>query len=311
MPSYFKFKLLGEGTYAVVYLAKEAPFEGSKIIKRDPGKGRPYVAVKKIKKSQYSTGMEISAIREMRMLKELKHEYIVHMSDLFIHKGGIHMVLEYVEHDLEKVIRCKELVLVPSNIKGWMAMLMQALAVCHQRGVIHRDIKPSNLLVTGSGVLKLADFGIARRLGNEMTRQAVTRWYRAPEVLLGAQSYGPPVDMWAAGAVLAELLLRVPMFAAETDIEQLDLIFRALGTPTAEDWPGMKDLPGYCEFQPRPRPNLSQIMSGASSDVLGILQGLLTYDPLQRLTALDALKHSWFSNAPLPSKPGEFPLPKM
>ena len=117
--------------------------------------------------------------------------------------------------------------------------------------VLHRDLKPNNLLIAPDGTLKLADFGLARVFGSPdrtLTNQVFQRWYRAPELLYGARSYGPAVDMWALGCIFAELMLSRPYFAGTSDLDQLAKVFAALGTPTEEDWPGMRTLPDFVEY---------------------------------------------------------------
>ncbi|KAI5169883.1 cyclin-dependent kinase 7 [Pancytospora epiphaga] len=310
MSSYFKYKILGEGTYAVVFLAKQVGSESSKIIKSDPAKYDRLVAVKRIKKTEHSFGQEISAIREIRALKMLKHKNIISLDDVFIHKGSIHMVLEYIECDLDRVLKCKTLVIMPGDIKGWMQMLLCAVAECHKAGIIHRDIKPNNILLKPDGTLKLADFGLARAFTNNMTEQAITRWYRAPEVLLGATSYSKAADLWSVGLVFAELFLRVPLFAADTDVQQLNIIFQVLGIPSEEEWPGVRELPLYNEPQVASQTKLSTLFSAAGEDAIGLLNGLLRCNPVKRLSALGSLEHEYFTSLPCQTQLGRFPIPE-
>lgn len=150
------------------------------------------------------------------------------------------MILEFVSSDLEKLIKAPSLRFSPSDVKSWLLMALRAVDYCHVNFLLHRDIKPNNMLIGSNGILKLADFGFARMYDDyntPMTPRAVTLWYRAPELLLGASYYGTGIDIWALGCVFAELMLRVPYFAAQGEIEQLMKIFEALGTPTEKDWP--------------------------------------------------------------------------
>lgn len=309
MPSYYKCKKLGEGTYAVIFLAKEVPTSNSKLIKEDPTDFLSYVAIKKIKKTEYSTGQEISAIREIKALKKLKNPYILEMKDCFIHKDFLHLVLEYCEFDLEQIIKSKSVVLLPSDIKAWMFMLLSGLLECHNNFLIHRDIKPNNCLIKSDGTLKLADFGLTRVLDSNMTAQAVTRWYRSPEMLLGATSYSFAADLWSMGAVFAEMFLRVPFFAAENDFQQIELVFKALGTPDVADWPEIKELPGFFEYQKAPGANIEFLFSGASLDALDLLKKLLCFNPLKRITCKEALNHEYFTNSPYATPLGKLPVP--
>lgn len=309
MASYFKCKKLGEGTYAVIYLAKVVGQGDSKFVKMEPANFEGYVAIKKIKKTEYSTGQEISAIREIKALKRLESPYILELKECFVHKELLHLVLEFCESDLEQVIKNKSIAILPSDIKAWMFMLLSGLLECHKNFFIHRDVKPNNCLIKADGTLKLADFGLTRRLDGKMTAQAVTRWYRSPEMLLGAQAYSFAADMWSVGAVFAEMFLRVPFFAAESDFQQIELIFKALGAPSEDEWPEIRDLPGYFEYQPTSGASLEQLFSAASEDALDLLKRLLTFNPNKRVTCKDALSHRYFLSDPPATPLGKLPVP--
>lgn len=232
------------------------------------------------------------------------------MVDVFACKKNLNLVLEFYETDLEMVIKDRMLPFSPADIKCWMLMLLRALEYCHQRFVIHRDLKPNNLLLAPTGLIKMADFGLARSFGfplDPMTSQVVTRWYRAPELLFGARHYTGAVDVWAAGCIFAELMLRTPFMAGETDMGQLKVIFQALGTPSTQDWPGMTALPDYVAFPKNPKPPLASIFNAASADALDLLDKMLTFDPVRRITARAALGHPYFTNAPRPSLPEQLP----
>ncbi|XP_074668452.1 cyclin-dependent kinase 7 isoform X9 [Strix aluco] len=195
--------------------------------------------------------------------------------DAFGHKSNISLVFDFMETDLE-------------------------------------DLKPNNLLLDENGVLKLADFGLAKSFGSPnrvYTHQVVTRWYRAPELLFGARMYGVGVDMWAVGCILAELLLRVPFLPGDSDLDQLTRIFETLGTPTEEQWPGMTSLPDYVTFKSFPGMPLQHIFSAAGDDLLNLLQGLFTFNPCTRVTATQALKQKYFSNRPGPTPGNQLPRP--
>ncbi|KAI9206201.1 kinase-like domain-containing protein [Polychytrium aggregatum] len=298
---YIKDKKVGEGTFAVVYLGFE------KSSKRK-------VAIKKIKVATGShNGMDLSAIRELRCLQELKHPNVIELIDVFSHKTNINLVLEYLDADLETLIKNKSVVFSAADVKSWMLMTIRGVAHCHKSNILHRDLKPNNLLLASDGVLKLADFGLAREYADPdraMSPQVVTRWYRSPELLLGAPYYCGAVDMWSVGCIFAELMIRNPYVAAETDIGQLTKIFEARGTPTETDWPGVKELPGWALAEPKapiPKPPLLSLFSAAGEDVLDLLESMLIYDPLKRITANDALAHRYFTNLPRPTAPERLP----
>uniref|UniRef100_A0A4W6GA31 Cyclin-dependent kinase 7 n=1 Tax=Lates calcarifer TaxID=8187 RepID=A0A4W6GA31_LATCA len=232
--------------------------------------------------------------------------------DAFGHKSNISLVFDFMETDLEVIIKDTSLVLTPANIKAYILMTLQGLEYMHQHWVLHRDLKPNNLLLDGNGVLKLADFGLAKSFGSPnrvYTHQVVTRWYRSPELLFGARMYGVGVDMWAVGCILAELLLRIPFLAGDSDLDQLTKIFEALGTPTEETWPGVSSLPDYVSFKIFPGTPLEHIFSAAGDDLLELLQGLFTFNPSTRTTATQALKMGYFSNRPGPTPGPQLPRP--
>jgi cyclin-dependent kinase 7 len=308
MNTYIKKKKLGEGTYAVIYLAYKTERQENPIV----GEGVPLsevpVAIKRVKLTKYSRGHEISAIREIKALKRIESDFVVRLLDVFIYERTIHMILEYVDTNLEEVIKNSEKIIMPGDIKAWMLMILRGLYECHRLFIVHRDIKPNNILIAVDGTAKLADFGLARKIENQMTPQAVTRWYRAPEILLGARGYGLPADIWSVGCVFAELFLRIPLFAGDTDIQQLELIFKALGTPTEREWPGMTALPNFLHFQHHNKYPLTTLFTAASIDAIDLLEKLLAYDPRKRITCLDALKHSYFRAAPSPTPRGSLPV---
>ncbi|KAJ2847718.1 TFIIH complex serine/threonine-protein kinase subunit kin28, partial [Coemansia erecta] len=233
--------------------------------------------------------------------------------DVFSHKTNLNLVLEFLDTDLENVIKDKSLVFMPADIKSWMMMALRGLDHCHKCWLLHRDLKPNNFLIASDGQLKLADFGLAREFGDvkrAMTSQTVTRWYRAPELLMGAANYTGSIDIWAMGCIFAELLLRAPYLPGDTDLDQLTTIFKARGTPTEDDWPGMSKLPTGFSFEKYPKPSLADLFHGASEDTLDLMNRMLTYNPVTRITAAEALQHPYFRNFPRPTRPAKLPRPK-
>ncbi|KAM6362746.1 cyclin-dependent kinase 7 isoform 6-T6 [Pluvialis apricaria] len=273
------------------------------------------VAIKKIKlghRSEAKDGINRTALREIKLLQELSHPNIIGLIDAFGHKSNISLVFDFMETDLEVIIKDTSIVLTQSHIKAYMLMTLQGLEYLHQHWILHRDLKPNNLLLDENGILKLADFGLAKSFGSPnrvYTHQVVTRWYRAPELLFGARMYGVGVDMWAVGCILAELLLRVPFLPGDSDLDQLTRIFETLGTPTEDQWPGMTSLPDYVTFKSFPGMPLQHIFSAAGDDLLNLLQGLFTFNPCSRVTATQALKQKYFSNRPGPTPGNQLPRP--
>mmetsp|Transcript_12665 Transcript_12665/g.30046 ORF Transcript_12665/g.30046 Transcript_12665/m.30046 type:complete len:339 (-) Transcript_12665:119-1135(-) len=303
MNRYEKLEIVGKGTFGEVWKARSK--ESGELL-----------AIKKIatqKTDGKAMGLDVTALREIKILKELKSPAIVNLKDVFTHKKSIFLVLEFLEHDLEQVIRSPKLRLGEADIKGYMQALLQALAKCHHAWVLHRDIKPNNLLIAPSGQLKLADFGLSRIYGTPTrayTSQVFAHWYRAPELLYGARFYGASVDIWAAGCVFAEMMLRRPWMPGENDIDQLGKIFQMLGTPTEQQWPGMKELPGFMEFQRTKPVPLRTIFKDASDEALELLSQMVQFDPTRRITAEEALKHRYFCTDPKPTPTAELPRPE-
>ncbi|KAK9989416.1 hypothetical protein SO802_029655 [Lithocarpus litseifolius] len=296
---YLKREVLGEGTYGVVFKAIDT-------------KTGQTVAIKKIRLGKQKEGVNFTALREIKLLKELKDPNIIELIDAFPHKGNLHLVFEFMETDLEAVIRDRNIFLSPADIKSYLQMTLKGLAICHKKWVLHRDMKPNNLLIGSNGQLKLADFGLARIFGSpdrKFTHQVFARWYRAPELLFGTKQYGSGVDVWAAACIFAELLLRRPFLQGSSDIDQLGKIFAAFGTPTPSQWPDMVYLPDYVEYQFVPSPTLRSLFPMASDDALDLLSKMFTYDPKSRISVQQALEHRYFSSAPPPTNPDKLPRP--
>ncbi|KAF2344692.1 Protein kinase domain [Trinorchestia longiramus] len=299
---YIRRKKIGEGTYAVIYqadIATGCPKDTPKIVNSPRGLrivGK--VAIKKMKR--LSSALDISTVREIKTLKRISHPNLCNITEVFMFADTINIVLEYAETNLEAVIRNRNVIFVPADIKWLFCMICRGLCALHRRFIVHRDLKPSNILVR-QGTLKIADFGLSRPIDSDMTPNVVTRWYRAPELLYGDRRYTFAVDVWALGCILGEMLLRTPMFPADDDFRQLELIFRTLGTPTEQQWPGMAALPAYLEYPKYPQTPLGSLFSGASDDTVSLLGGMLRFDPLKRLDVKEILAHQYFVSEPRPN----------
>ncbi|XP_046855952.1 cyclin-dependent kinase 7-like isoform X2 [Xenia sp. Carnegie-2017] len=234
--------------------------------------------------------------------------------DVFGHKSNVSLVFDFMETDLEVIIKDTSIMLTPAHIKSFILMTLHGLEYLHMNWILHRDLKPNNLLIDKHGILKIGDFGLAKYYGSPSriyTHQVVTRWYRSPELLFGARIYGTGVDIWAVGCILAELLLRVPFLPGESDLDQLSRIFQALGTPNEDSWPGLKSLPDYVEFKEFPGTPLKDIFSAASDDLLDLLARLLDCNPNGRVASSQALQMPYFSNKPAPTPSASLPLPRV
>jgi len=297
MEKYQKIEKIGEGTYGVVYKARN----------RLTGE---LVALKKIRLEAEDEGIPSTAILEISILKELQHNNIVRLHDVIHTEKKLTLVFEYLDLDLKKFLDTSGSQGLPQHqVKILLYQLISGVQFCHDRRVLHRDLKPQNLLINRERLeLKLADFGLARAFGipvRSYTHEVVTLWYRAPDVLMGSRKYSTPVDLWSVGCIFGEMNSGRPLFPGTSDHDQLEKIFRALGTPTEESWPTIVDLPEYkSNWEKREAEHdFFSKQAGISEDPAGrdLLSQLLQYDPGKRITAKNAMKHDYFADVQLPS----------
>jgi len=278
---------LGEGTYGVVYKAKD----------RVTGKT---VALKKIRLDAEDEGVPATSIREISLLKELDHPNIVRLEDVVHVKNRLCLIFEFIDYDLKKYIDSVKSSINPILVKSYVYQLLRSLYFCHTRRILHRDLKPQNLLIDKKGILKLADFGLGRAFSiplRNYTHEVVTLWYRAPEILLGCKSYSTPIDMWSVGCIFAELVTRKPLFPGDSEIDELFKIFRVLGTPTEATWPEIVTFPDYkATFPHWGKMRLEDIVPGLDVSGYDLLSQMLTYQPRKRISAKRALQHSYFDD---------------
>jgi len=285
MDRYNKIEKIGEGTYGVVYKAQD------KVTKE-------IIALKKIRLEAEDEGVPSTAIREISLLRELQHPNIVNLKDVVHQNQKLYLVFEFLDQDLKKYMDYVGKNLHTMLVKSYVQQLLKGIAFCHAHRVLHRDLKPQNLLIDKKGVLKLADFGLARAFGipvRTYTHEVVTLWYRAPEILLGGKEYSTPVDMWSVGCIFAEMATRTPLFPGDSEIDQLYRIFRALGTPNEKIWPGVSNYPDYRTTFPQWNPqSLKKIVPDMDPLGLDLLSKMLIYEPSKRISAREALKHPYF-----------------
>lgn len=228
---------------------------------------------------------------------------------------SIFLVLEFLEHDLKSVLEDMPQPFLASEVKTLLLQLASGVSYLHDHWVLHRDLKTSNLLLNNRGQLKIADFGMARYVGDpapKLTQLVVTLWYRAPELLLGATSYGEAVDMWSVGCIFGELLTREPLLQGKNEVDELSRIFELCGIPTDDTWPGFRRLPNARSLRlPPSRAGTGSVIrakfplltaAGAS-----LLNSLLSLDPAKRPSAREMLNHEYFRQDPRPKSEAMFP----
>jgi len=295
-----------EGTYGVVYRARDK-------------RTQEIVALKKLKMEREKEGFPITSLREINTLLISQHINVVTVREIVVgsNMDQIFIVMDFVQHDLKglmETMRKKNQVFLPGEVKCLMQQLLRAIHHLHDNWILHRDLKASNLLLSHNGILKVGDFGLAREYGSPLknyTAIVVTLWYRAPELLLGTKRYSTHIDVWSIGCILGELLMMEPLFPGKSEVDELNKIFKLLGTPSEKIWPGYKELPGVrsMKFIDFPVSKLREKFPERmlSDHGLDLMKGLLTYDPRQRMTCAQALEHPWFEENPRPIDPSMFP----
>ncbi|XP_014661785.1 PREDICTED: cyclin-dependent kinase 11A-like isoform X2 [Priapulus caudatus] len=291
-----------EGTYGVVYRARDKKTE-------------EIVALKRLKMEKEKEGFPITSLREINTLLKAQHSNIVTVREIVVgsNMDKIYIVMDYVEHDLKGLMESMKQPFLVGEVKTLLIQLLRAVAHLHDNWILHRDLKTSNLLLSHKGILKVGDFGLAREYGSPLkqyTPIVVTLWYRAPELLLGTKTYSTPIDMWSVGCIFAEFLTMKPLFPGKSEIDQLNRIFKELGTPSEKIWPGYSELPAVKKvtFANHPYNALRNKFGSYLSDHgFDLINRFLTYDPKRRISSDEALKHAYLKESPLPVDPSMFP----
>ncbi|XP_044499572.1 cell division control protein 2 homolog isoform X1 [Mangifera indica] len=287
--AYEKVEKIGEGTYGVVYKARDRNTNET-------------IALKKIRLEQEDEGVPSTAIREISLLKEMQHGNIVRLQDVVHSENRLYLVFEYLDLDLKKHMDSSpDFAKDPRLIKTFLYQILRGIAYCHSHRVLHRDLKPQNLLIDRrTNALKLADFGLARAFGipvRTFTHEVVTLWYRAPEILLGSRHYSTPVDVWSVGCIFAEMVNQRPLFPGDSEIDELFKIFRVLGTPKEDIWPGVTSLPDFKSAFPKwTAKDLASVVPNLEPAGVDLLSKMLCMDPSRRITARSALEHEYFKD---------------
>ncbi|CAK7336412.1 unnamed protein product [Dovyalis caffra] len=286
MERYRLIKELGEGAFGSVRQA----------IDQESGE---VVAIKQIKR-EYESWEECLNLREVKSLQKLNHPNIVKLKELIRRNKILYFVFEYMEQNLYEVIEDRKTLFSEAEVRNLCRQVFQGLAYMHKQGYFHRDLKPENLLVTRD-MVKIADFGLAREINSRppYTQYVTTRWYRAPEVMLQSDFYSSKVDMWAMGAIMAELFTFCPLFPGTSEANQMFRICSVLGTPTMDSWADGIHLARniHYQFPEFDGVQLSALIPSASEDAINLISMLCSWNPCNRPTAEEALKHPFFRSS--------------
>ncbi|OTA60387.1 kinase-like protein [Hypoxylon sp. EC38] len=308
--NYDKLNDIEEGAYGWVARAKEI-------------KTGKVVALKRLKIDPNDTaGLPETGLREIQILKDCTHRNIVELREVVVGDDtrrieNVFLVLEFLEHDLMSILSDMPEPFLASEVKTLLLQLASGVAYLHDHWILHRDLKTSNLLLNNRGQLKIADFGMARYVGDpappKLTQLVVTLWYRAPELLLGTKTYGAAIDMWSVGCIFGELLTREPLLQGKTEVDELSKIFELCGIPTDESWPGFRRLPNarHLRLPKSSAANTGPVIRARfpllTTAGCALLTSLLSLNPDQRPTAKEMLQHEFFKQDPKPKHEAMFP----
>ena len=303
-------KVVGKGTYGKVYKCRD---------KKNPSL---IIALKKIKILQPSEGFPLNSIREINILKSLHHDNIIGLREIITTKDDrVYLAFDYCEHDLFGLIySAQEGVVTELHLVSYIKQLLVAIKVCQNSNIVHRDLKPANIFLTANNVLKLGDFGLARRIFENQTRytsKVITLYYRAPELLLDCRQYKYEVDIWSVGCIIYEILTKKPLFQCAVKsneaIPQAQAIFNICGTPDLEEWPEFKVLDkdslfvGKVPLPNKLRQHLESTIPEKFKDSIDLLLQMLHLTPSKRISAEDAIMHPFIAKYGDSIEPSKLP----
>ena len=293
---YQKIDKIGEGIYGEVFKAKD--LESNNI-----------VAIKKIKLNPEKEGTPSNALREIAILKEMKNKNIIKLLEVINTDKKMILVYEYFEKDLseleKKLWNCKGNI-DRNEIRKIFLGIINGLEYLHSKNIIHRDLKPQNILINEGNEVKLSDFGLARGTGVPIqvySNEVVSLLYKPPEILLGSKIYDCAVDLWSAGCILGEMYIGEPMIQGKNEADQCNKIFQLIGTPSENEFNWLKESPEWNAglsgegFEKFKKQSFKEVYPQIKDEnVYDILEKLLIFEPSERISAKELLKHNYFKD---------------
>ncbi|KAK9202881.1 hypothetical protein WN943_013134 [Citrus x changshan-huyou] len=283
---------IGRGAYGIVCAAVNS-------------ETREEVAIKKIGNAFDNIIDARRTLREIKLLRHMEHENVISIKDIIRPPkkdtfNDVYIVYELMDTDLHQIIRSDQQ-LTDDHCQYFLYQLLRGLKYVHSASVLHRDLKPSNLLLNASCDLKIGDFGLARTTSETdfMTEYVVTRWYRAPELLLNCTEYTAAIDIWSVGCILGEIMTREPLFPGKDYVHQLRLITELIGSPDDASLGFLRSDNARRYVRQLPRCRKQQFATrfpNKSSGAVDLLEKMLVFDPNKRITVEEALRHPYLQS---------------
>ncbi len=290
-------EIIGSGAYGIILSAI------------DTQNNNQVVAIKKLK--SISDIIDLKRIaREILIMKYCQHENIIPLFDVIIHLNknktlnkiaDVYLVMEKMDSDLQKIIASKQ-ELSDEHYQFILYQILRALYFLHSANIIHRDFKPSNVLINEDCTVKLCDFGMSRGIKEEnilLTEYVVTRYYRAPEVMLSSHHYTKKIDVWSVGCAFAELLSKKFLFPGENYIEQIKLIIEVLGSQDDKDLNFISNSSAknfVMQFKGIPKKDFNKILKTNNPDAVDLVEKMLVFNPEKRYSIEECLNHPYLKN---------------